>query len=119
MPTLTVNSLSRDGVDDAGVAADAGGDQFANSGAEFFRIHNGGGAQITVTIATQLAVDGEAVADKTVDVPAGESRVIGPFPTGLYNDSSNNIQLTYSGVTSVTVGVFSVPSVSSPFLTVQ
>lgn len=105
MATLSKQMISRAGLTPSYAAASGGGDAFANSGAEFLHIRNGGGSSVTLTIATQLNVHGLAVADHTVTVPAGEERLVGPFPVGTFNDDEGMVQLGYSGVTSVTVAV--------------
>lgn len=102
MATLTVTEITRSGVNPAGAAAAGGGDSFPNTGAELLLVTNGGGGAITVTAATTATVDGLAVADLAVSVPAGEARAIGPFPRYVYGTS---VGLSYSGVTSVTVKV--------------
>lgn len=107
MATLTVNASANTGIDLTSVAVSAagGGDQFANSGQEQFFIKNGDASPHTVTFATPLTVDGQAVADRTVTVPAGHSMLIGPFRPAYYNDTNGNVQVSYSAVTSVTVAV--------------
>lgn len=110
MATLTVQAISRAGLEPTLQAAASGGDQFANTGREFVRIDNGGGSAVTVTVTTPQTVDGLAVADRTVSVPAGETRLVGPFPTANYNDASGRVQLAYSGVTSVTVAALHLPA---------
>ena len=52
---------------------------------------------------------GNAIADNTISVPAttGE-RVIGPFPAEAYGSLTDGLaDITYSGVTSLTIGAFS------------
>lgn len=107
MATLTVDELDRLGFNlDTLVAADVGGDEFANDGQMAFVITNGDASPHTVTFVTQQTVDDEAVADKAVVVAAGDTMIIGPFPTSVYNDANSKVQATYDAVTSVTVGVF-------------
>lgn len=108
MATLAVAVAVRTGIDMAGVAATSGGDQFPNTGREYLQIFNGDSGSHTVTPVTQLAPDGQTVSALTVAVPAGATKVIGPFPPGVYNDVNGNVQLTYSAVTSVTVKVVQV-----------
>lgn len=92
------------------VAAAAGGDQFANPrGNAFFHVNNASGGSLTVTFtaqATTRPADGVypamTLANNAVAVPAGTQRLIGPIPSG-YNDGNGNVQVTYSGVTSLTV----------------
>lgn len=109
MATLTVQEISRSAITPSYGAAAGGGDQFPNDGRTYLHIKNGGGSSITLTIATQLTVDGKAVADDAITVTNAQERVVGPFPPGIYNDANGMVQLTYSGVTSVTVGAFRLP----------
>jgi hypothetical protein len=53
-----------------------------------------------VTLSTS---DGLAVADRAVAIPAGEERLIGPFPSAIYDDGNGKVQLTYDAVTSMTI----------------
>lgn len=95
----------------AGVAAAGGGDTFVNNGREYFHVKNGGGAPITVTFVTPGTVDGGAIADLTGSVAAGDTAIFGPFPPVNYNDTAavgGIMSVTYSGVTSVSVGVLTV-----------
>ena len=109
MAVLTVLEVSRAGVSGALTAAAGGGDSFANDGRTYFDVNNGGGSPITVTFVTQQTVDGLAVADLAVAVSNGVRSKIGPFPPGIYNDANGRVQVTYSGVTTVTVNPFRVP----------
>jgi hypothetical protein len=108
MATLTVQNIVRAGLEPSYDAAAAGGDEFANTGDEFIHVKNGDGSSHTVTIETPATVDGLAVADRDVAIPAGEERMIGPFPGSTYNDGDGMVQLTYDGVTSVTLAVLKV-----------
>lgn len=107
MAALTVTPITRAGIPGTLVAAAGGGDTFANTGKEFLEVVNGGGAPITVTIAVPYTVDGITLPGKTVSVTNGQRRLIGPFPSNIYNDPTlQTVGITYSAVTSVTVGVF-------------
>lgn len=109
MATLTVNTIDRTGANltDLDTAAAGGGDDWANTGIEFLYLNNASGGAIVVTLDIEATVDGQAVTDPTVSVPAGEAMIIGPFPTSIYNDGNDKVSVTYDGVTSLTVGVFS------------
>lgn len=110
MADLTVTNLSRAGITPTLGAAGAGGDTFTNSDERaFVVVKNGGGSAITVTLDILTTVDGQAVTDPTVSVPASGERWIGPFPRNHYNNAQDKVTITYSSVTSVTVGVFRVP----------
>lgn len=105
MAVLTPTTVTRAGVNLAGVAADVAGDEWANTGAEFVVVHNGSAGAITVTKDVLATVDGAAAVDPTVSVPAGESHILGPFPPGWYNDANNRAKVTCSAVATVTIKV--------------
>jgi hypothetical protein len=108
MATLTVTPISRAGIPGTLVAAAGGGDDFLTTGKEYLEIVNGGGSPITVSAIPVPTVDGLTVPNKTITVTNGQRRLFGPFPTGLYaNTTTGRVAITYSGVTSVTVGAFS------------
>lgn len=104
---LTVATMAgKTGIAAALAAANVDGNFFDNDGRTWLEVVNGGGASITVTIAVPYTVDGSAVTPPTVTVPAGARRLIGKLDTTIYNNGSNQVNVTYSGVTSVTVGAF-------------
>lgn len=106
MATLTSQTISRTGLIAAFVAASGGGDEFINTGTEFIRLKNDSAGTIVATIATPNSVDTDlAIADRTVSLAAGVERDIGPWPVSTYNDSNQKVQLTYDGVTSLTIAV--------------
>jgi hypothetical protein len=111
MADLTVETVARTGLNATYVACSAGGDAVLNTGVDCVLVKNGSGSSITVTVVTQDTVDGNAVADRTVVIPAGEERIIGPFRGGVtYNDVDNKVQLTYSAVTSLTIAALRIPA---------
>ena len=105
MAVLTLQNIDRLGAAPTYAAATGGGDSFPNDERTLVHIKNGGGA-ISLSVQTQLTVDGKPVADDSINVPAGGERMVGPFPAPIYNDANGRVNLAYSGVTSVTVGVF-------------
>lgn len=106
MATLTVTTIDRSGADVVGASADNAGDEWANTGSEFVLVKNGSGSPITVTLDIKATLDGAAVTDPTVSVGAGVTKMIGPFPIGIYNDSgTGRARIAYSAVTSVTTKV--------------
>ncbi len=108
---LTVQKIVLAGLTPSLVAAAAGGDSFANDGTTYIQVDNGGGSSINVTVSSQArAPEGTAQADNVVAVPAAGSRLIGPFTKNAWNDASGIISLTYSAVTTVTVGAISLPA---------
>lgn len=116
MATLSVQNLSEVGGALTYAAATSGGDVFPNADDRtFLHVKNGGGSSVNVTITAQTVsatVPGLGVvtkANRVVAVPAGEDRMIGPFPSKAFNNSSNQVAVTYSAVTSVTVAVVRCP----------
>lgn len=89
------------------VAASGGGDKFNNSGVERFRVRNGGGSTITVTITAVAALGCPAgtLHDLVFTVAAGAEKVVGKLDPNRFNDVNGQVSVGYSAVTSVTVGV--------------
>lgn len=108
MALLTVNEITRSGQAVSLVAAAAGGDTFPNTGGEFVIVKNGDASPTTVTLDIKATLDGQPVTDRTVSVAAGAEVAIGPFPTNHYNDANQEVALTYSKITALTVGAFKV-----------
>jgi len=106
MATLTVQNTSLAGITPSWVAAAAGGDTFANTGDTYFEIKNGS-TEMTLTIETPAKIEGIDIAEITVTIPAttGVKR-IGPFDPAIFNQTTGRVNVTYSAVTSVTVGAF-------------
>ncbi len=108
MATLTVYPALRTGVgvELTGTAAAAGGDAYPNTGQEALYIINAEAAPKTVTIASPALVDGDlTVAAVAFVCPASKTTVLGPFPVGKHNDANGLVQISYSGVTTLTVKV--------------
>jgi hypothetical protein len=103
MATLTPTPVLRAGIAKNSVAASAGGDTLTNTGKEWIEVDNASGGALTVTISA--TIDGTLVALQAVSVPATTGhRKIGPFPPHLYGTA---VAITYSGVTSLTIGAYS------------
>jgi hypothetical protein len=109
MATLTVQTAVIAGTAVTFAAAAGGGDQFANSGNERVIIKNGSGAPITVTFDSpttcSFGTTANAAHDLAVSVAAGAETMVGPLSTDKFNDANGNVQITYSGVTSLTIAV--------------
>jgi hypothetical protein len=103
---LTLKVLSRAGVDSALAAANADGHFFVNSGKEFIEVENASASPITVTIPIPKTVDGQALAAKTVAVPASGKRSIGPFIPDIYNQAGGVVHVDFSAVATVTCAAF-------------
>ncbi|MGL5116512.1 MAG: hypothetical protein ACRC7C_14430 [Beijerinckiaceae bacterium] len=119
MAALTVQNIVEAGLANALTAAAGGGDTFVNPEDQttFLMVTNGGGGSINVTCTSQVtnaAVPGlgnVTMSDRVVAVPNGATRMIGPFPP-RFNNASGAVAVSYSGVTSVTVGAFRLPKVA-------
>lgn len=96
MATLTVTAAARALNQITAAVAAVDGDEFVNTGKEIIMIDNTGIAVRTVTFATPVTVDGLAVAELALAIPAGEKHLLGPFPIGYYNDANAKVQMTYS-----------------------
>jgi hypothetical protein len=107
MAVLSVETATVSGLEATDNAANAGGDSFANDGNTFLNVKNGSGGDITVTVNSQVTnpCPGQAAADIAVVITAGEERIIGPFNQQAFNNANGQVELTYSGVTSLTVAV--------------
>jgi len=114
MATLSVTNLSSSGVALTLASAAGGGDVFPNDGKTFFAITNASGGSINVTFTAQTTsaekqgMEDITYTDKVVAVANGATKLIGPFATGTYNNSSGQVAVSYSSATSVTVGAFRV-----------
>ena len=110
MATLTPQVIALAGITPTLVAAEAGGDEFVNSGRDFIHIKNGDAAAMDVTVNSQAPCSQGEDHDVVVTVPAtsGE-KFIGPFPKDRFNDTAGKVQITYSAVTSVTIGIVRLP----------
>ena len=113
MATLSPQKIIDFGTTINTVAATAGGDEFLNSGLEFFYIQNDhSSAAYNITVVAQVTnihhqQFGTVVKENVVKaVAAGTKAFIGPFKQSAFNDSDNKVQITYSAVTDLKVGVF-------------
>lgn len=77
--------------------------------AEVLHVKNGSGGSITLTVVTPGTVDGLAIGDYTLTIPAAGERLVGPFPEPHFRQPSGatkgRVHIDYSSVTSVTRAV--------------
>lgn len=109
MATLATQKVTRAGLVNPTFSACAGGgDRFAPDSNTHLHVKNGSGAPITVTVAaTKVPLPNLTTSNVTVSVPAGGEARIGPFPYDTFaaTDGSGLADVTYSGVTSLTIAV--------------
>ncbi len=110
MAELTVQTATQAGLDPSYAAASSGGDTVDNDGKTVLHVKNGDSSEHTVTVASQVTSPepGTAAQDVEVAIPAGEERVIGPFQRSGFNDENDEIEISYDGVTDVTIAALSV-----------
>lgn len=85
-------------------AAASGGDTAEITTGAFFVLNNGSGSTVTATFATPGTRNGLAIADATMAVLAGD---VGIMPlASVFRQATGRANVTYSAVTTVTVGVF-------------
>lgn len=121
MAALTIQSIGEAGLEATYAAASGGGDTIADDGTQrtFLHVRNGGVSDVTVTITAQntsRSVPGMGTMTKSniaVVVTAGEERFIGPFAPDAYKNASGNVEVSYSGVTSVTVAALKLPQLAT------
>ncbi|MEY5098722.1 MAG: hypothetical protein RJA36_1441 [Pseudomonadota bacterium] len=109
MATLSVQTLTGKGkVIPSFANAAGGGDVAPNAGGGItIVVRNGDASAKTVTFKSfaETALEGTAVADKAFSIPAGGLLIFGPLDVKPWNNGSNQVEITYSAVTSVTVAV--------------
>lgn len=116
MAALTLQSVVAAGIIPAYAAVNSQDTVIVNTAQRnFLHVKNGSGGSINVTInavKTSARVQGVGVVtitDEVVAVGAGAEKMIGPF-TEAYMDTDGTVTIDYSGTTSVTAGVFSLPA---------
>lgn len=100
---LSVTSIARTGITDTLTAANVDGHTIANNGTMWFEVLNGSGGSIDVIVGPSDTVDGLAVTPRTVAVAAAARKKFGPYPKAHYGST---VTVTFSAVTTVTVGAF-------------
>lgn len=104
---LTAQAIGRAGLAVVFAAANVDGHSWADNGQQFLQVKNAGGSPITVTFPIPVTVDGQAVASRTVSIPATTGdKIIGPF-TSQYRQSDGDVWVDFSAVTSVTCALLS------------
>lgn len=109
MAALAATQITQAGVSGALAAASAGGDTCPIGDDVFLRFNNASGGSLTVTIddPNSPAPPGATAfnPDDAIVVGAGLSVIVGPI-NNRFAQSSGLANITYSGVTSLTVGAF-------------
>lgn len=113
--SITATPLANTGITESLSAASGDGHSFTNTGDEFVIVTNDYTDTVTMTVVTGGTIGGLAIADVDVAVAAGATAIVGPFQTGIFNQSSGDIYLNWNAAVtstvadSVTLAVFQVP----------
>lgn len=91
--------------------ASAASDKFANNGKQYLLVYNGDSGAHVLTFTSPVTVDGLAVADPTVSVAAGATKLIGPFKPSVFNDSDGYVAVASDIITLQTVLVLQADTV--------
>jgi hypothetical protein len=119
MALLAAQSIVEAGLNPAYAAAAAGGDSVAVASDQrtFLHVKNGSGSNRTVTVTAQQTsrvVPGMGALTRgniAVVVPANSERFIGPIQEA-FRDGSGVAQITYDGVTTVTIAALRLDAVT-------
>lgn len=103
MATITPQTISAGGTALTLAAATAGGDSVANAKGATLVVKNGDAASKTVTFTGVVPCSQGSTHNVAVTVAAGAEEHI-PVPSQSVDPSTGNAAVTYSAVTSVTVG---------------
>lgn len=85
--------------------------KFLNDGRTFLHVKNTNAAARTLTLVVSKTVDGQAVTNPTVTIPADTGdKIIGPFPKGYYNQAADGmVYFNMSASAGVTFAVCKLP----------
>lgn len=108
MAILSVQESTRAGITIVKNACAGGGDSYLNNGNVIPYFENGSGAPITVTFTIAQSVEGSTPAGRQYTIPATSNLLIDPFPEAQYNDVNRRVNMSYSGVTSLTVALIQI-----------
>lgn len=101
---LSVQPIVRTGLTPSFTSSASAGMSFPNDGRTFIEVKNTSGSAATVSIDVPGTVDDLAVTDRTVSVGATTGdKMIGPFPTSVYNQADGSVYVDFSHVTSLTI----------------
>ena len=108
MAQLTAQQITQAGLEPVYVTPTVTeGDKVANTGKQFFDVQNDSGSAITATVVPEITTVVDPLLgtlkkeNAVLNLAAGEEGFLGPFETKAFNDSSGNIKITCSAVSSV------------------
>jgi hypothetical protein len=106
---ITPQAASAAGVAVAYEAANVDGNSYGISSRRAIHAKNASAGALTVRVITPGTIQGLAIADRDVSVPAGSDRLIGIGDSAIYRQSDGTVHVDYpGGVTSLTVAVIEI-----------
>lgn len=107
--SIPVAQATDTGVDIAGTvaAADAAGHEFTENGRRLLYVENSDTASHTVEVLVSRTVEGLAVGPQVITVPAGGSRIAGPFGAN-YQQGDGNTYVDVPTITGMSLAVLDV-----------
>lgn len=107
MAALATQQIVNAGVIPTYAAAAGGGDTVAPGDTTFVHVKNASVGSITVTVDSVAASSYGTDVDLVVAIAAGAEKMIGPLPASRFAQTTTGlVNISYSGVTSLTVGAF-------------
>lgn len=107
MAILTTQIISNAGTAPSYAACAGGGDKVTPGPTTYIHVKNGSGGALTVTVDSVAPCSQGSDHNLVVSVPAAGERLIGPLPPDRYAAVTDGlVAVTYSGVTSLTIGAF-------------
>ena len=108
MSLIPTQTMTQAGLNAAFQACSAGGDQYTPSDQTFLIVKNSDVSAHTVTLVTTATAFGQPISNISVIVPAGGMMLMGPYEPGeVIQPGTNLADLTYSGVTGMSIAAVS------------
>ena len=114
-PTVSVTDVTPAGRDtSSGMQNAASNNWFANNGETLFVV-KGGAVPVTATVKTQATTMSQQgygsapLSDQTVSIPAASVVMMGPFPTGRWNNQYGLTGVSITSITGVSITAINVP----------
>ena len=77
-----------------------------NTGGQHISIRNNGALQVKATVICQRTMEELEIEDRKITVPAGKSKVAGPFLKTAFNDPYGDVHIEFDGDDNVSIAVF-------------
>lgn len=109
MALLAIQKVTLAGLAPTYAAAAAGGDTVPNDGRTMLHVKSTHTAAQTVTVDSKKKCNQNVDHDPIVSVPGPGERIIGPFSKDEFDDVNQQLTITYSGVTLLTIAAIQLP----------